>query len=595
MKKTLYILGFLMFATAALQPAATFGQEQFSAAEEDVPFSTARLFSKLIEATGADPNADWTTSFGEDDEEDVGQDLYLTIYNKTELQPQIQAAKETAGKYALTQGEMNLINAGDYSVIADRKPGLRQEELQEKVLQIREDFAYRKELYELKAQVKAQVETSEIFANGDVGDSGFDLIHDLEIIEELLFLHTSPIDIGKSYTSGTGQGLAPIGQAGGTQAAATGPDGTEGPGQVGQGLTEGDGTTDSGAQGAGSGGSVSPSDAAGGVNPNVCFASDDYSQALQDFEDKAKTDPNYKDGSVADVTSGTVAGTDSGGSGDENVGSTSQALSTDFLPGVPEPDLSTLASAGADEWLTEPICNEVFCLKVNYVEKPATSAYANSDNCIACHVEKINDVLKTVVTHTLAPSKAPGNLGESAQCKKAIATAAGTISMNFYAIAMPVKTPVNDDLIFGTTIEEEWQQFCNDIGYFPFDTCKSPEELIEEVESGAYEPPPLLSDRATKQVISQTPEGTPQSVVTQRINETIVGYQVQSNEAREALEAQRKTDESLVFFNPLLTEMDNMNYYFSKIQVVLHSLHEEVEGFPGKQSCIEIKNKKECE
>lgn len=582
MKKLLYILGFLMFATSALQPVVTFGQDQFSKADEDVPFSTARLFSKLVESTGLDPNADWTTTFGEDDDEDVGQDLYLIIYNKTELQPQNQAAKETAGKYALTQGELNLVISGDYSVISDRKPGLRQEELQAKVLQIREDFTWRKDMNELKAQVKAQVETNEIFANGDLGDSGFDLIHDLEIIEELLFLHTSPIDIGSSYTSTSGLGLAQVGQAGGTQAAITGPDGTKGPGQVGSSLTESD-SNDSDSEGTAEG---SSSD----LNPNACFADESYLEALEKFEENAQNDANYKDGSAQqEALSGEGPALD-----DENTGTNQQALN-DFLPPLPEPDLSNLQPAAADDWSKDKLCNDVFCLQVNYVEKPATSAYANSDNCIACHVEKINDVLKTVVSHTLAPSKAPGNLGESAQCKKAIATAFGSVSMNFYAISMPVQTPTNDDLIFGTSIEDEWQQFCNDVAFFPFDSCKSPEEVVAEIENGTYEPAPLLIDRATKQAISQLPDGASQAEVAKRIDETITGYELQSKEAAIKLIAQRKTDESLIFFNPLLTEMDQMNYYFSKIQIVLHSLHEEVDGFPGKQACTDLKNKKECQ
>lgn len=580
-----------MFATAALQPVVTLGQDQFSQADEDVPFSTARLFSKLVESTGLDPNADWTTTFGEDDDEDVGQDLYLIVYNKTELQPQNSAAKETAGKYALNQGELNKVMSGDYSVIADRRPGLRQEELQAKVVQIREDFTWRREMHELKAQVKAQVETNEIFANGDVSDSGFDLIHDLEIIEELLFLHTSPVDIGSSYTSTSGPGLAQVGQAGGTQTTATGPDGTKGPGQVGSALTESggdDASEDSGSENTAEGQVSDASD----LNPNACFADDSYLEALEAFEENSQNDPNYKDGSAHQKESSG----DSSGSGDENTGTSQQALSgDDFLPPAPEPDLSALQPAEADDWSKDKLCNDVFCLQINYVTKPATSAYANSDNCIACHVEKINDVLKTVVTHTLAPSKAPGNLGESAQCKKAIATAFGSVSMNFYAIAMPVQTPPNDDLIFGTSIEEEWQNFCNDTGYFPFDTCKDPEEVIKDIEKGTYEPAPLLIDRATKEAISETPDGTSQAEVAQRIDETIAGYELQSKEAAAKLIAQRKTDESLIFFNPLLTEMDQMNYYFSKIQLVLHSLHEEVDGFPGKQSCTDIKNKKECE
>lgn len=584
MKKLLYILGFFMFASSALQPMITFGQEdsmacggegQFSCEEADVPFSTARLFSKLIEATGADPNADWSTSFGEDDPAEVGQDLYMMIYSKTEIQPQRQASKETAGKYGLEETEMYKIVSGNYDVIAQKKPGLTQEELQLKLSEIQQEYAFRREMLQLKANVQAQVETSEIFANGDVGDSGFDLINDLEIIEEILFLHTNPIDIGRSYTSAFDDGLAQVGQAGGTQANLTGPDGTQGPGQVGQtgqALNEETGEEDA----------VLQEDF--GVNPNFCFADNLFDEALNEFEEKSETDPNFKDGSE---------GSDTG----ENTGQTQQALSgDDFLPPIPDTDFSNLQPAAADNWLQDAPCNDVFCLQVNFVEKPATSAYANSDNCIACHVEKINDVLKTVITHSLVPSKAPGNLGESAQCKKAVATGFGSVSMNFYAIAMPVQTPPNDDIIFGTSVEEEWAEFCRQTAFFPVEECnliESDEDQTEEERQ--YIPPPILTDRAAKEAITETSEESTQSQVTQRIGEIITGYNISSQESLDELKAERGIDTSSVFFHPLLTEMDQMNYYFLKIQEVLHSLHEEVDNFPGKQSCIEIKNKKECE
>lgn len=589
MKKLLYIIGFLMFSSSVVQPMITLGQEedpmacggegQFSCEEADVPFSTARLFSKLLEATGADPNADWSTSFGlgEGDEEDVGQDLYLAIYSKTEVQPLRQATKDTAGKYGLEEQEMIRIINGNYNVIAEKKPGLTQEELQLKVGEIQQEYEFRKEISQLKANVRAQVETSEIFANGDVGDSGFDLINDLEIIEELLFLHTNPIDIGKSYTSAFNDGLAQTGQAGGTQQNLTGPEGTLGPGQVGQTLTEGEPSETGMINGEFS------SDTS--VNPNFCFANEAFEEALNTFEEKSESDPNFKDGSAGQPLQ------------DETIGQTQQEVtSADFLPAQPDPDFSALEPASADNWLQDAPCNDVFCLRVNFVEKPATSSYANSDNCIACHAEKINDVLKTVITHSLVPSKAPGNLGESAQCKKAVATAFGSVSMNFYAIAMPVQTPPNDDIIFGTSVEEEWAEFCRQTAFFPVEECNLIEQ-DEETEDGVrtYEPPPTLGDRAAKEVITESSETTTQSQAAQRLDEIVTGYNISSQESLDELKAQRNIDESAVFFDPLLTEMDQMNYYFLKIQEVLHSLHEEVENFPGKQSCVEINNKKECE
>jgi len=506
----------------------------------------------------------------------------MTIYNKTELEPQRQAAEEVAGKYGIDEGELVRLLNGNYNVIADKKPGLTQEELQSKIVEIQQEHKWRKEILELKAQVKASVETSEIFANGDTGDSGFDLIHDLEIIEEILFLHTQPIDIGKSYTSSSGPGVAQVGQAGETQAHATGTDGTKTPGTTSSALTSDEDGADGGDSGAG--GRASSTD--GDLNPNACFGDETYEEALNEFEKKSQTDPHYRDGSAYQD--------ESDDAGDQNVGTSQQALSTDPLPALPQPPM-VYPPAPEDNWLKEALCNDIFCLSINIVSAPVTSSYANSDNCIACHVEQINDVLKTVVSHTLAPSKAPGNLGESAQCKKAIADAFGAVSMNFYAVAMPVQTPANDDLVYGTTVEEEWEEFCNRVDLFPFDDCKSPEQLKEERLEKGYQQPPILEDRAAKQAISQVPDGASQLDVTSRIDEIVATYRIQQDEELTALHAEEGSDESIVFFHPLKVELDQMNYYFTNFQTVLHSLHEEVEGFPGKQACTELKNKKECE
>ncbi|MBU0668204.1 hypothetical protein KJ951_00515, partial [Patescibacteria group bacterium] len=222
MKKLLYTIGFLMFATAAVMPVVSLGQEdkvpcggegQFSCEDTDVPFSTARLFSKLLDKIGLNPDADITSSFGVKDESEVGKDLYLRVYSQTEIQPQRQATQQTAGKYGVTEGELTALLAGNYNVILEKKPGMTQAELQNKILEIQEEQAWRKEIMELKAQIKAEVEVNEIFANGDTSDSGFDLVNDLNIIEKLLFLKSQPIDVGAPFSFGGGGGGG--GEAGG--------------------------------------------------------------------------------------------------------------------------------------------------------------------------------------------------------------------------------------------------------------------------------------------------------------------------------------------------------------------------------------------
>ena len=66
-----------------------------------------------------------------------------------------------------------------------------------------------RELQHLQADIKAAVEPSEIFANGNLDDSGFDLINDLQIIEKLLFLKSNPIDVGKAYVAEEEEEAAP--------------------------------------------------------------------------------------------------------------------------------------------------------------------------------------------------------------------------------------------------------------------------------------------------------------------------------------------------------------------------------------------------
>lgn len=588
MKKILYILGFLMFASIVVRPIAVFSAtEPFSGKEEDVPYSSARVFSKIIGATGMNPNADWGTSFGQSNEEDVGKDLYLMVYRKVNVDPQQKALKNIAGKYGMTEAALNSILHGDYTALFEKKKSMSQEEAQKKLSEIQQLFKEEVELQSLEANVKSAVEPSEIFANGDLEDSGFDLINDLDIIEKILFLKTNPIDIGAGYSpsddsSADSSGGAPSGS--GVNPPADTSDvlvdgSTGGSSQQTQESQEPTGST----QNPLTGGTL-PTD---NLDPNTCFAGDNYASALSKFEKNAATDSHYKDQTDKSKTP------EKNPDGSEKTGSNSSALSAsdDFLPVQPPPSAPPIQPAEAGDWLQEDVCEDVFCIFVKSVTAPATSSFAKSDNCIACHAEKINDVLKNLITHSLVPNKAPGNMMESGKCKKAMSTGFSSVSMNFYASPMPIKTPQNDDIIFGTNIEDDWYNYCNAVA-FPFG-CKK-EKAPTDSNKVEYTLPPVISDTVASKVTSQASGSASFGAVNADIQIGIDAYGLERSVGATKVDTGVKADQGASFFGPLKTEMDSMNSYFINFSDILQSLHEKVDTMPGSQACTDIKSKKEC-
>lgn len=584
-----------MIFSALLQPFIAFGQEdgeQFSKSDESLPMTSANIFSKLSDELGLNPDLDWGESFGygEGDEDKVGQDMYMVIYKKVLTDPSAKTLKDVSGKYGLNQGDTWLVLNGDYTPLVDRKPGMTQEELLAKVREMQREYNETKDINQLEANIKAAVEPSEMFANGDLGDSGFDLIHDLNLIEEILFLETSPIDIGKSYTSATGDGLANYGQAPATSGELTAPAGIKTPADPS--ISVGGGTDTVSESGSGASGSnpLETKSGEGVFNPNACFTESKYDSALNDFEENALTDPNFKDESAGqEVKSGSYSAP---GTAINTPVTTKDAVVEDFLP-AEKPDLTPVPNAPADDWLKDRYCAGFFCLDVDFVKEPAKSAFENSDNCIACHVEKINDTLKEVINHSLVPTKATGNLGESAECKKAMLTAFGSLSMNVYAIGMPIKTPINDDLMFGTNIDDEWENYCKQVAFFPFDLCETDED--DTTEEDTYEEPVSLTARAATQAAVQAPDEVTQAELSARISEQIEGYEAEQEKTIQSIETDKATEEASVLYQPLKYELERMNRFFKNIQDILHSLHEEVEALPGRQACYDLKNKNECE
>jgi hypothetical protein len=258
---------------------------------------------------------------------------------------------------------------------------------------------------------------------------------------------------------------------------------------------------------------------------------------------------------------------------------------------VPEATGPPIQPAPADKWRKDKVCAGSFCIYVNLVMKPATSSFQNADNCIACHAEKINDVLRKVISYTLVPSKAPGNLAESGKCKKALSTAFGSVNMNIYTLAMPVQTPMNDDLIYGPTIEEDWYNYCNQVAY-PFSCTNKP--APKTVSQAQYMPPQSILDMVSKRELAGAADNAPQATVANNIDTAVTGYSSDKIAGLQSYSVTKAADKGIQMYQPVRTELDRMNYYFNSISDILHSLHEPVAGIPGSQACTDLKNKQEC-
>lgn len=614
MKKFLYIIGFLMFSSALFSPAISRTALGADPAPGSSPTDESGCSFPWVSCNTASrmqvsiPDTDWGATFGKDKPEDVGQDLYKNILGMTRVAPEQKAIKNTAGAFGTTEGNMNRLLNNDFGPILDKSPYLTQDEAIKKMVEIQKRYQDEKDIYDIQSDIDAATMPNEIFQNGDTSDSGFDLINDLNNIENILFKKMDPIDIGGAFDASSSGGSGTTG-APGTPGSKTGPTSPVSGPSSGSGST---GTSSSALTASGSasgstgpGGSGAGADASGlgekpsaTENPNICFADGALDKALEDFDSKKTTDSHYKETPTAPKTGGDTGSDGSGGSGggggggnDEKTGTTSSALSA---PG--EFDFNPPASQGpaqpapADNWLKAPPCTDVLCIQVNFVKAPA-SAYVDSDNCIACHVEKINEKLKYTINHSLIPGKATGNLLEPGICKQATADLLRSVNIRFYAVAKPVLTPTNDDLIYGSNITDEWDKFVNTYKPFPFYEKNVPDPKDPKKDTFA----PDVTDRAVKSAVAYATPDTSISSVNRSVQQQIQGAKDNISRAAAVVEPALQSDTDSSFYQSIRRELEQMNQYFQSFQDIIHRLHEKVGDVDEDHACVVLNENKQCQ
>lgn len=605
MRKVIYTIGFMMFLSGPLAPLMIHAQETATDGEEvGCDFAadpTCVVNDRLKKASGGEdgPSLDWGQTFGDTDPKEVGQDLYLTVYSKSQSSTLETAIKETAAQYGLPPERMTLILGGDISPILERSPLMRIDDAIKIYNQMVANYNDRKNSADLQAAIKAKVEPNEIFADGDLDNSGFDLINDLNNIEIILFQKNDLVTFGGSYDPGSNDE-----DTGSASQPSTG----TGNGQPGDLPIDVNGNASGNGSGNNNSGTNNPpvkspfdtndedksKGLLGGINPNQCFTDSKVDDALEKFSKDAANNKKLQhndDASNSSTTnSGSGTGANSGSAGSNvNVPIPIDSTSTAAAP--------QLAAAPAADYSTPTLCpdGEIFCLTIDFIKTTATPSFSSTDNCIACHVQYINDGLKKTISHSLIPAKATGNLGENGLCKNAAGTALGSVGMNVSINIVPIITPTKSDLVTLGNISDEWAKYAAQNGAWNYGE-KERRRLEALKNNTPINTSPIASnlEREILVSISTAADNTSQGNVLAKAVSADATAKATANEAIIVLEVSKDAQGQIDTFKALDDEMKTMNKYFDGFQKSFRTLLEDVPGLASTKACVKLNAKQVC-
>lgn len=523
----------------------------------------------------AKSNTDWDDIFSPFSPEEKGKDIYDVLYNKLHIQADNTALREIANQNGLTTQEAQSVLHGSITPIFNnpriKSIGLSQEEAVRLMNNLQEEFKILQDLYQTQNEVDVSISPSEIFANDDLADSGFDLVHDLSVIEEILFLEFTPNTVGAPYEdalttpynpadldkyhldnieSATAKAVLPLQRGGSDDASA----------DAGKNAPE-----------------------AEILDNDVCPENNSIDSALKNLDSELEQEKTTRGDEREE-------GDDDGGADEQGTDkddvdkqeNISPAPAGNWIkqwcPGIQESGASTgggfslenlkslggtaapFAAAGASAGFnTEGFSvNAGLCLDVKLVRE-TLSSYQPSDSCILCEVEKIIELLDKTLSHTLIPGKATGNLLESAKCKKS-----GTLlNLQFITIRNPIPTPPNDDLIFGKNIFEEWNKFTE--RYQPF--------LLDKITFDIEDRPDLSDDFTAKFLTKFAPPGTSQSEIFSQLNSIKAQNTAKASlDVKNEEEGNEVTDITL-YSQKILGEMRQMNALFTNFKNTFNKIY----------------------
>lgn len=514
--------------------------------------------SEILGLVGLDPaQLAWKDVFAKE----TPENLYLKMYDQSKNEAGRAAMTETAESIGYSEDELKKILRFDQKTIATYAASehLTYAQAIATFQEVQNQYNEELDMQQLASDLRADIYPIEIFANGTIDDSGFDLINDLANMEVVIFKN-STITAPGAFAGDTAAGASPTEDDGGD----SGDDDSADDGSSDD--DSGSSGSDSDADDESADGSVTGGDSGDGTDdpstededadadvesPLACLVDDTLSDAIADAiaaEEEAAAD---------DETAGSDGGEDD-----------SDGSATDSLPDddVDKTDITekqaafdSITAEEAASWTQENLCASAdgeifsvsFCIEVSFTYNPKTS-YETTDNCIACHIEQMRDRMTTVLEKNLTPNKVTGNLVEGSKCNKGFL--ASGIDLKVIPIAQPLQTPPNDDVIVDLDPAKTLQSLRNAV---------SPGRPLGEKEK-AFDPP--VGASAAAQALSKFMFGGVSASFQDVADETdkiVAEQEEQQLQAVFEAKLQGPLAADATFYEEVKNQMQDMNMYFN--------------------------------
>lgn len=573
LKKFFIIGSFIFILTVLLGPAKSFSQN--AADEEGSGVGVISAFgSGAYDALL--PSDLGRLLFGGD----KPKNIYAFMYDQAKFKPERVAVQRIiAEETALNEDDLQALRgrlSRLYGFIPEGAQPIgeqpTQAQIRQRHVQLNDLFDTERDIAGFQAEIESEIFVSEIFADGDRDNSGFDLLYDLDIIEAILF--------GKEVTQfgASGPG-APAGarrvdvRAGGDEA---------------DGEAEGDGVARAGAgrrAGDGAGDGSSPPPIPGGeqgiadnptFSPAMCSADSSLDSSIRDFLQKEQSGeilgPESLSGRAeARRNQGSLFGTGENGSDDENL-TAEQKRERIFTPDH------------AGNFQRARQCFGPFCLEVKARYKKESS-YLPTASCIACHIEKMNDAFNKTLKQNLIPGKVTGNVLEPSFCKDI--NIGDIVGINFVLIPSPIVTPPNDDIVVKADVfqafikyDEQYRPFLIDQVLQAIGVAESPEEANRPNRQL-----PSVEARAGQSASASASSNTTAQEVTRNIRAYTNSARNAQLRTLEETSAQSSAENIVQEYQALSIEMEQFNTYFRNLQQIFKNM---------KTPCNTLLNKAYC-
>ena len=556
----------------------------------DEQFFDMVLADQGVSRSTIKPEQMWDKSKGDNS----GQNLYLMMYNEIQDKPLKDAIATISSTVSFTNaiGEEVFFTENEWRDVYIRgRTGVIQERLGGGSLAVNSYYQVMRSYVDKEiehnsflAEMKQHASSTEIFVDGDLANSGFDLVADTQIIELILFgsVEESNYDEARSAS-----GLPPIPSAANEEFTSeneslkgSSESISEGESETGSTIT---GVTfppadQSFADDTDEFPSTSSESAAVLYNPtglhplqcdtdsNIGNAFDDYIAELPGENPFADFVPPSKD-EVEDDDSGDTDGTGDDGDRDDRIdgGDDGGGSGDEDSPNPAEDAFDDVEPAPGHDWKQPSLCNDIICIEVEFINnEDGRGTYKANDNCVACHVDFMLANMDLLLSKTLTPSKAPGNLLESGKCKKGFLQI--TPSLNIYAVKKPIPTPPDDGAIF---------QSSN-----PF------EDFVREVTEGYNTGNSGKVDRYTRNIVQFSEDRSTSSVFAEIDNATATA-QAELNENREMVILQQRIAAKANMHQDVSAKLEEFHTLIGATQQMFRDINSD--------SCEALRGKKTCE